>query len=355
MKKLIVLILLTVFTVPCSGYPSAFNPRSTFRNAYAWSGNTAKDNATKWAQGIEGSVVVGGQLGTGSVFYVDSNSAGGNGLSWLNAVNTVAEALSLAVADRGDFILVAQGDNESFSTVSSLDVNVAGVTIRGYGNGSLAPTFDYDIENAEIYISAPNVTLQNLRFRASVTEVKHAIHATAAADYFTIENCVFGLGEVWKTDEFLNAITIAEGCDYGTIKNCLMEADEAGATSAVLFSTVSGLDIIGNKMTGDYSVSVLKNDKTASNVFVAYNVLYNGNLNGDSGLNAQPVIEFAEAGSGFVHDNRFASANGALSGRVADDFTFMNNFHINSDGDEFEGVIAGQLGSTFSEPSSVTD
>ncbi len=55
MKKLIVFVLCLIFcaTALASFTNSADNARATFRNSYAWSGNSPRDKATLWAQEVE--------------------------------------------------------------------------------------------------------------------------------------------------------------------------------------------------------------------------------------------------------------------------------------------------------------
>ena len=346
MKKLLVLtlVLLTAATSFAIGN-SAYNYKSTFGNGYAFSGHTAKDNALKWAQDVEDLTVLGSNLGTGSVYYVDSNvSTEGDGSSWEKAKDDINTAIGLCTANNGDFILVAQGFNEALTTASDIVCDVAGVTIIGIGNGSLKPTLDYDAAAAEFYIGAANVTIENIRFRASANAGVQAIAVAAAGDSFSIIGCEFGWAET-ATDEFANAIIIAEGADEGAITGCTFKAGAQAAVTAVTFSTVSGITIADNMITGDYSTSVLNNTKEADDVIVANNILYNGNMAGDGGLNSEPAIEFADATSGLIVDNRIGSdVATALLMRVADDCTFIGNLVTDTDGDEFGGSTPYTVG-----------
>ena len=85
--------------------PSANDARGTFRNSYAWSGNVPRDKATLWAQAMEGAVDVGQRLGTGEVFYVDSNATGdATGSSFVprgdnDVANTVLKSSHFAAKD----------------------------------------------------------------------------------------------------------------------------------------------------------------------------------------------------------------------------------------------------------------
>lgn len=83
-----------------------------------------------WAKWVEG-MVGGGQLGTGNIFYVDSNvTYEGDGTSWATAKDTLNEAIDLCTADNGDVIFVAQGHSEAMGAAADeVDVDIDGVTI----------------------------------------------------------------------------------------------------------------------------------------------------------------------------------------------------------------------------------
>ena len=100
------------------------------------------------------------------------------------------------------------------------------------------------------------------------------------------------------------------------------------------------MSIIGCDIRGDYSVACIGGDTTAStDILIKDNILINGALVGDGGINAVAAIVLLDATGGFIADNRIVSdvATGLLM-RVADDCVFMNNFISDTDGDEFSGT-----------------
>lgn len=323
--------------------PSAQDPASTFRNGYAWSGG-AKDNATAWAQSVETAATGGSEaLGTGKVFYVDSGvAASGNGTSWSQAKSTLDAAVNLCSDSRGDVIYVAQGHSETFIT-QSLDVDVIGLTIVGAGTGSLRPTILYNHANAEVAIGADNVTIKNMRFVSTITGVLMGIEVEDGVDYFHISGCEFtDQGDAVGTDEFVEAINFVNGNIGCTITNCRFNAKAAGAAHAIFMDadtdqlTISNCDI-----RGDYSVACIGGDTTAStDILIAGNLLINGSLVADSGINTVAAIVLLDSTAGLITDNRIVSdvATGLLM-RVADDCTFINNYITDRDGDEFSGVV----------------
>ncbi len=357
MKKILILLFVLLIAFPgvekaygTSSY-SAHNPKKVFRNGYAWSGHSSKDFATQWAQDVEDVATLGYNLGTGKVYYVDSGVLSeGDGTSWSAARDTIDEAINLCTADRGDFILVAQGHNEVVAA-SGIVCDIAGVTIHGMGSGSLKPMLDYDAATGNTWVSADNVTLVNLRFVSGITGGEVAVVASSGADYFTLRGCEFGYGEAWKTDEFLTAVKFytnnaAQG-GHGLVEGCTFAADQAGAAQAVSFEACSGIIFRNNNITGNYSVADIKNTAGAINVEVYDNTIINGHLNVTGGLNAQPVLEFAATTAGLIKHNDFAALLGVQSMRVADDCTFIGNFVTTSAGDEFSGFYESLFTASF--------
>ncbi len=341
MKKLILVSLVFCFAVMAFAVdPSANNARTTFRNGYQWSGNASRDFATQWAQQVEAAAEIGQDLGTGSVFYVDSNvSTEGDGTSWTKAKDTLDEGVNLCTADRGDWILVAQGHNEDLAGADGVDADVAGVTIKGIGNGTLTPTLDFDASGSEFVIGAANVTVINIRFRPGTNAVTAGIDIEAAGDGSKILGCDFGFAEA-STDEFAAAIKIQAGADNGLIEGCYFNAGAQAAVQAILIaSECIGQTINGNHAQGDYSTAVIVGGAaTQDDIVMTNNTFFNGNMTGDNGLNSEPCIEMTDGSSGFIAGNWLIAdvATGLLI-RVADDFVFMNNFVNDTDGDEFTG------------------
>ncbi len=361
MKKILIGLLVVLLAATSLGYPSANNARSTFRNGYQWSGNS-KDNATLWAQGIEGAVAVGARLGTGQVFYVDSNvGTEGDGKSWTDAKDTLNEAVDLCVANRGDFIIVAQGHAETVDEVDEVDLDVAGITVIGTGNGTLMPTFTYTVAAGEIVIGAANVRVENLFCVTSVTAVLTAIDVEAAGDNFEIINCKIGFPVAGTVDEFLASITINTTVNNGLIQGCDIRSGLSGAEYAVkVVSGTTGLEIYNNWISGDYSVGLIMGESQftdVDNVICMYNTLFSGTMAGDSQI--ADVLVFSmpnNAGGLFAHNTVICDVATALLMRTGDDMVFMNNEVTDTDGDEFtSGRAYGTAISTSVSVASFTD
>lgn len=308
-----------------------------------WFSGSVSDPGWNWMKAADRQIEAGQQLGTGHVFYVDSGvTTASNGSSFEKAVATIDAAVNLCEDSRGDVIYVAQGHAETFIT-QALDVDVIGVTIIGLGNGSLAPTITYTHEDGEVAVGADNVTIRNIRFLTSVTGVKIAIDIEAGADYCTLENLLFWeVGDATGTDEFLDAVYIGNACINTTIQNCTFRAEAAGAVSAITsdndtsFTTIKYCTIVGDYSTGNIEFATV----ASTDLHIISNILINGDLVADNGLNNVAVITVVDASGGFVFDNKCAAdvATNHLAMTVFDDGVFLENYTTDDDGDDFEGT-----------------
>lgn len=281
-------------------------------------------------------------VGPGDVFYVDKDASGsGDAASWTNADITVELALVHCTASAGDTIVVRASHTETF-TSEDLDLDKIGVNVIGLGRGSLRPTIIFNNANAEVAIGADNVMIKNFRFISSVTGVLMGIEVENGVDFFRIENCEFtSAGDAVGTDEFVEAINFVNnniGCE---IINNSFNAEAAGAAHAIFCDAdTNRLSIIGNDIRGDYSVACIGGDTAAStDMLIKDNILINGSLVGDAGINAAAAISMLEATGGLVTRNIIVSdvITGLLM-RIADDMVFVDNWVTDRDGDEFGGA-----------------
>lgn len=288
---------------------------------------------------------------SGDVYFVDSGVGGSTGKDWSNATATIDAAVNLATANDSTLILVAAGHNEGGTAADIFDADVAGVKIVGLGSSSLKPTVDFDNAAASCTIGAANVVIENIRFRPSVTDVLSGLIVEDAGDGATIRNCDFGWAETSGTDEFHEAILFSSGAADGLVEGCTFNAETAAAMAAITISTVSGITIQDNTIYGDYSVACIsaKIDTGSEDVVIRRNLLFNGILVGDGGINAAAAVRLVDNTGGYIGDNRIVSdVATALLMVVADDCVRMNNFVSDTDGDEFSGSREAETGSVAS-------
>jgi hypothetical protein len=144
---------------------------------------------TKFPNGVSsyGLPVVGGaHITTGTIFFVDSNTGSNSydGKDSVHPVSTITYALGLCTANKGDIIYVMPGHVES----ADVNVNKAGVTIIGLGQGALRPRAKLVTDtSASWLISSCDVLIENIVFQTSIPLLARALEVNA--DDFTLLNC----------------------------------------------------------------------------------------------------------------------------------------------------------------------
>ncbi len=282
----------------------------------------------------------------GNVFFVDSGhaSASDNSSSGMKRkpFATLDYAIGRCTASNDDLIVLLAGHAENITAADAIDADVAGITILGVGNGSNMPTITHTVAAGEVTIGAANVTIENVRFNASVTATLKGINVEDGVHYTTIKNCVFGV-DAETTDEF-NATIYFENDNTGAvIEGNVIDMGIAGAVAGVhADADTDRLTIRNNVIRGDYSTANIVGDTTLStNILIENNLLENG-IGGN--LNAQPVIELLTATTGTIRNNEMvcnvASPNDAV---VADTCLYFDNSYSETiNGNSTDAPLAGQ-------------
>lgn len=234
----------------------------------------ASNTLKQWTISMEGRI--GGQNGTGNVFYVDSNVVHeSDGKSWTNARDTLAEAIALCTDDNGDIIYVAEGHAETWSTAAlSADLNVSGVTIIGCGSGTLQPTFTMTHIDATMTVSASNCVLYNLRFVSNLDNVKVLLTLSATSDGSIVNGCTFRDSAASK--DYLVGISVAAAAaNVKLIGNDFRTTAAAGSNNAILSAANTNLDIIGNTIYGKFATGAILTSGVLTSAMITDNIVIN--------------------------------------------------------------------------------
>lgn len=198
-------------------------------------------------------VGIGPVLTTGKVLFVSSvhpnRSATGPGT--IDApFSTIDAAIGYCDASKGDIILVAPGHTETVSAAAGINVDVAGISIIGLGQGALRPTITLSAVASTVAIGAASCTLRNLLFL--VSEDATIVLDVNAADT-TIEDCEFRNS---ASKEAVTWIDInggaANACDRTTIRRCKFRCPAVGSDRAIELGevadsvTIEDCDIFGD-------------------------------------------------------------------------------------------------------------
>ncbi len=242
---------------------------------------------------------------TGNTFWVDSGNTdsadGGDSGTYSAPFATIDYAVGRCTANNGDVIYVKEGHAETISTADQIDVDVAGVSIIGLGNGTDRPTLTYTVAAGEVAVGADNVLIENIVFTSSVTAVLIAVDIEDGVDYCTIRNCQFD-AEAANTDEFnvsINMVNNNTGC---VVENCLIDMELGGAAQGIFMTADTKNTVIrNNRIQGDFSVGCISNDTTACNeILIQGNILQNGD---GGGIGTVAAIVLLTASTGIIADN----------------------------------------------------
>ena len=288
MKKTLILILFLAFV----GGAFALPPVNTKPNESWWSDVTFANPLWAWLQEANTLIEAGAALGTGSVFYVDSNvTNAGDGSNWQNALATIDGAIDLCTADAGDVIYVAQGHKEveAVAATSLFTLDVAGVSIIGLGNGGYEatvasgvitnnqrPTLVLDKADATITVSAKHCEVSGLLVISDIDNVAVGLTVAATADGAIIEDCVFR-DNAANLDMLVMLSVAAAAQDVQINGNRFITTAAAGGNNAILLAGANtNIEIVGNKAFGKYATGILLGSAAAQvNATISDNTLVN--------------------------------------------------------------------------------
>lgn len=287
-----------------------------------------------------------GSAGTGEAFYVDSDVATeGDGGTWARARDTLQEAIDLCVANRGDIIYVAQGHAENIATAAAIDVDCAGVTIRGMGVGNDMPEFSLTAQASTFQISAADVSIYNVRFYGAFTNgTTNGVDVTAAGDGFQIIGCEFQ--ETSNTMELLTMLTVTADADRGVIAfNRFIGTNSSDNTDCIDLEGGSDKTIIaGNTFIGTWSDNVIDGTAALSTGLMIYD---NFIINLDS--TAGKTIQCHSSTGGAMIGNK-CYANGAGFALVGDAMFVCPISNVATQIENTEGALLDDKLGAFTGP-----
>ena len=200
----------------------------------------------------------------GKVFWVDSNGGSNqNKGTFDRPFDTIDYAVGRCTADNGDIIMVKAGHVETVTAAAGLDLDVAGISIIGLGNGTNRPQINFTTAvGADMDVDAANITVANLRFTGGIDALTGPIDINAAN--FSMFGCV--TQDV--TGQAVDWIVADGGADYLRISDWTHYGDvSVGGSGADTAFTIAGADywVIENfDIHGNFTVAAIEN--TAASV-----------------------------------------------------------------------------------------
>jgi len=272
----------------------------------------------------------------GSQFFVNSDGGddGNAGTTWATALATLDVAVGKCTASKGDVIWIAPGHNEGITGAAEIDLDVAGITVIGLGQGSLKPTIDFDHQDASVAIGADNVTVKNIRFRTSANAVTVGLDVEDGSDYAKIIDCEFGWAES-ATDEFAISLRFNDASNFGLVENCIFDAGAQAAVMAIGFiKDTNGTTVRNCEFWGSYSTACINGQTTLStNLLIEKNLFYQGAT--------EPAIELLTNSTGIIRDNDIKTNLAAMVDSIVADACYLFRNYYNEDVNPGTGAQIG--------------
>jgi hypothetical protein len=262
---------------------------------------------------------------TGNIFFVDSGAAGAadnteRGKTTEQPFATIDYAVGQCTANNGDQILVMPGHAETVSAAGGLDMDVAGVTVIGLGDGPDQPTVTLDTaDTADIDIDAAGITFINIHFVANFLDIATCFDVNA--DDFSIKGCRFT-----DTSTILNFLVVvqdaaATASDRITIENCRAIQKGAANTHFVNFAgTGDGHIVRGNHLMGNWETMCIGGAGIVTYCTITDNVIFNEVADADH------CINMAATATGICARNMVTGGH-ATAGIVPGDLGALENYY----------------------------
>lgn len=298
---------------------------------------------TKFPQGVSsfGMPVVGtGEetFTTGNIFFVDSGGAEASdnpsaGKDPAKPFATIDFAIGQCTANNGDIIMVMPGHTEAPATTEGIDLDVAGVWIRGIGWGNDRPTITPANATIGIKMAAASGRLSNVIFDlGATTTVADAVGITAAG--CIVENIET---RPHATSQYTNLISVTDVEDV-VIRNSNLRGLSTGA-AGVTGLNIDGADrlsIYGNRIDGFFSEHVIDNSTNGSvdeckDVYIANNHLK------QVGSGTDFVIEMDGSATGLIIGNMMSGTQALDANVIPGNARTIENYL--ADIDDSHGVV----------------
>ncbi len=228
------------------------------------------------------------------------------------SIAAAVSALSGSRANTGDTLLLAPGHTETISTSTALSISIAGLYIRGVGNGNGRPIITLDTATtATINITAANVTFQNVIMVANFAAIAAAFTLTNAPD-FAILNCEFR-----DTSNVLNFVNIVDTDTTSNHADGLRIEDSyrigLGATANTTLVKMDGTNdrlsvkrnYVAHAATTDGGLMIIATGKVVTNAQIVANMCnFVGSASSTGGI---LITTNGSTNSGFLDQNKIWS------------------------------------------------
>jgi hypothetical protein len=216
---------------------------------------------------------------TGNVYWVCSvtGSSSYEGTTPDRPKALIDQAINLCTADQGDIIVVMEGHTEILLNATTLVMDVSGITLWGLGHGRNRPVVQFNHANGKIIVSGTDIRIHNIVFEATITAVVTGIDVATTASDFTMDECEMN----WELtgDDFAIMLLATAVTRLKLHRNRFIAEDTAGCNAAIQINGALDVEIIGNRITGDFTTSAINGVTTIAHEL---NISFNNIRNSDT-------------------------------------------------------------------------
>ena len=198
----------------------------------------------------------GGHVNLPNIFFVDSVSgaATNSGRRPDDAVATIDAAVGLCTANTGDLLIVLPGHVEAVGAANALDLDVAGISVIGGGQGSDRPQISLRTAvGAQVRINAASVHLENVIFTGDFDNVTIGLLINGVADV-TLKDIEYR-DVTGQIATFLSALNNSDRLTIDGLR--YIGAFAPGTVQALLFDGCDDLEVKNVDIYGDFSTGVV--------------------------------------------------------------------------------------------------
>lgn len=260
---------------------------------------------------------------SGNILWVDSGPGVSGDGTFTRPFSTIEEAFNSnkITASNGDIVMVKAGHAETVSAAAGIDMDIAGVTVVGLGNGSNRPTITFDTAaTADIDIDAANITIENIVFSANFADIAAAIDVNAVN--FTLRGCHFQATAVdmnFKICVQDGATTTSNGI---TVEGCTSLMLDAADTHFInMAGTGDGHMIRDNVLSGNWGTMCIGGAGLVTRCSILNNYIFN------IASDADACINMGATATGICANNRCAGGH-ATDGIVPGDLGSVENYYV---------------------------
>jgi len=289
-------------------------------------------------------------LGTGKVFVVgDSSTANLGALQEIfdtdndgepRYFSTLDGAVGACTASAGDTIYVMPGHAEAV-TATSIDLDVAGITVVCLGNREDQATFTYGAAASTISVGADDITFIGGLHQATFADVASAF-TVGAAEGFRLQDGKFedtgaslnflsivttgavanqhdGLQVVGNTFYGLHATPLAFVSILEAIKDLVIQDNfiDSAATALMECVTFAAFDSVGTRITGNTQIVVGATGTTIGIFLTGSGTSHTGIVADNKSASLDTTTElFATAGTGLTYFNNYYTGVADKSGKL---------------------------------------